>query len=36
LQTQPDLQFEAKDRSGALSPVETPVLSAVFAKILGV
>lgn len=35
LQTQPDLQFEAKDRSGALAPVETPVLSAVFAKILG-
>jgi hypothetical protein len=36
LQTQPDLQFEAKDRSGALAAVETPVLSAVFAKILGV
>jgi hypothetical protein len=36
LQTQPDLQYEAKDRSGALAPVETPVLSAVFAKILGV
>jgi hypothetical protein len=36
LQTQPDLQFEAKDRSGALAPVETPILSAVFAKILGV
>ena len=35
LQTQPDLQFEAKDRSGALAPVETPILSAVFAKILG-
>lgn len=35
LQTQPDLQFEAKDRSGALDPVETPILSAVFAKILG-
>lgn len=34
LQTQPDLQFEAKDRSGALDPVETPILSAVFAKIL--
>ncbi len=36
LQTQPDLQYEAKDRSGALAPVETPILSAVFAKILGV
>lgn len=35
LQTQPDLQFEAKDRSGALAPVETPHLGAVFAKILG-
>lgn len=34
LQTQPDLQFEAKDRSGALAPVEAPILSAVFAKIL--
>lgn len=34
LQTQPDMQFEAKDRSGALAPVETPILSAVFAKIL--
>lgn len=36
LQTQPDLQFEAKDRSGALAPVEAPILSAVFNKILGV
>lgn len=35
LQTQPDLQFEAKDRSGALAPIESPILSAVFAKILG-
>lgn len=35
LQTQPDLQFEAKDRSGALAPLEPPSLSAVFAKILG-
>lgn len=35
LQTQPDLQYEAKDRSGALAPVEQPFLSAVFAKILG-
>lgn len=36
LQTQPDLQYEAKDRSGALAPMESPVLSAIFAKILGV
>lgn len=35
LQTQPDLQFEAKDRSGALAPIEPPFLSAVFNKILG-
>lgn len=34
LQTQPDLQYEAKDRSGALAPVEAPILSAVFAKIM--
>lgn len=36
LQTQPDLQFDAKDRSGALDPVEAPILSAVFGKMLGV
>lgn len=35
LQTQPDLQYEAKDRSGALAPVEYPHLGAVFSKILG-
>lgn len=35
LQTQPDLQFEAKDRSGALAPIEYPHLGAIFAKILG-
>jgi len=35
LQTQPDLQYEAKDRSGALAPVEIPHLGAIFAKILG-
>lgn len=35
LQTQPDLQYEAKDRSGALAPLEQPLLSAVFQKILG-
>ncbi len=34
LQTQPDMQYEAKDRSGALAPVEYPALSAIFAKIL--
>lgn len=33
LQTQPDLQFEAKDRSGALAPIEYPHLGAIFAKI---
>jgi hypothetical protein len=33
LQTQPDLQYEAKDRSGALAPVEYPHLGAIFAKI---
>lgn len=35
LQTQPDLQYEAKDRSGALAPVEPPHLGHVFSKILG-
>ena len=35
LQTQPDLQYEAKDRSGALAPVEPPHLAQLFAKILG-
>lgn len=35
LQTQPDLQFEAKDRSGALAPMEPPHLWQVFSKILG-
>lgn len=34
LQTQPDLQYVAKDRSGALAAVEPPILSAIFAKIL--
>jgi hypothetical protein len=34
LQTQPDLQFEAKDRSGALANVEPPHLSYVFNKII--
>ncbi len=36
LQTQPDLQFEAKDRSGALATMEPPHLTQVFSKILGV
>lgn len=35
LQTQPDIQFVAKDRSGALAPVEVPHLGAIFNKILG-
>lgn len=35
LQTQPDPQYEAKDRSGALAPLEPPHLSTVFSKILG-
>jgi hypothetical protein len=34
LQTQPDLQYVAKDRSGALAAMEPPILSAVFAKIM--
>lgn len=34
LQTQPDLQYVAKDRSGALAPIEPPILSAIFAKIM--
>jgi len=36
LQTQPDLQHEAKDRSGALAPLEIPNMSAIFQKISGV
>lgn len=35
LQTQPDLQYEAKDRSGALAPIEYPHLGAIFQKIQG-
>lgn len=34
LQTQPDLQYQAKDRSGALNPMEIPHLTSVFNKIL--
>lgn len=33
LQTQPDLQYIAKDRSGALHPSEHPNLAYIFAKI---
>lgn len=36
LQTQPDLQFEAKDRSGSLDRMEPPDLTHVINKILGV
>lgn len=35
LQTQPDLQYEAKDRSGALSNPENPRLAYVIHKIIG-
>lgn len=35
LQTQPDLQYEAKDRSGSLDQLEPPFLTSVFNKILG-
>lgn len=34
LQTQPDLQYQAKDRSGALHPMEPANLTHVFNKIL--
>jgi len=34
LQTQPDIQFEAKDRSGSLAMSEPPHLSYIFNKIL--
>jgi hypothetical protein len=35
LQTQPDLQYDCKDRSGALASLEPPHLGAIFAKIQG-
>jgi len=35
LQTQPDFQYEAKDRSGVLDVVEQPNLTYIFSKILG-
>lgn len=34
LKTQPDFSADAKDRSGALAPVEFPHLGSVFAKIM--
>ena len=33
LQTQPDYRWDAKDRSGALSPIEEPNLAKIFKKI---
>lgn len=33
LQTQPDIQYVAKDRSGSLAAIEPPDLNAVFSKI---
>lgn len=35
LRTQPNLQFDAKDRSGSLDEIEYPDLTQVFNKILG-
>lgn len=35
LQTQPDMQYEAKDRSGALAAMEYPHLGAIFQKMNG-
>jgi hypothetical protein len=34
LQTQPDFNYTAKDRSGALAPFEAPNLAAIAAKIM--
>lgn len=34
LRTEPDIQYEAKDRSGMLAPLEFPHLGAVFGKVL--
>lgn len=36
LQTQPDYQYGAKDRSGVLEPFEAPDLEAIFRKIAGI
>lgn len=35
LQTQPDLQYDAKDRSGNLLPMEPPDLTHLFNKMIG-
>lgn len=35
LRTQPDIQYEAKDRSGMLDEIEYPHLGTVFNKVLG-
>ena len=35
LRTKPDLQYEAKDRSGALDPIEYPDLNNIISKITG-
>lgn len=35
LQTQPDMQYDAKDRSGALAAIEPPDLSHIITKIIG-
>lgn len=35
LRTQPDHEYEAKDRSGRLDPIEWPDLSYIFTKIMG-
>jgi hypothetical protein len=34
LQTQPDIQYDAKDRSGALAPIEPPDINHIISKIL--
>jgi len=36
LQTQPDLQYDAKDRSGALDAIEQPNLSNIISKIINI
>ncbi|WII71735.1 ATP-binding protein [Bdellovibrio sp. 22V] len=36
IQTQPDMQYEAKDRSGRLAEAEFPHMGMIFNKILGV
>ena len=36
LQTEPDVNYYAKDRSGKLEPFETPNLNSIFSKINGV